>query len=327
MDESKLYAYCIQGDVTAAYEYLRSIPEKNEKVQELESKFYQRFFSENPIDDFKSEDSWIQKVLSVYFQYFRSVLTRKSVIEAENQLRRSLSVIIYGYDQEEDLDRLEEQLSVIFNEKGFEFLGGVTPPYRGPYIWKTTAKKDFIVELPDHRQEVTVYFLSDFILQSWAHFATFGEKFAGGWAKPEGLYYVADRPEHKRENLNCKEFQVSYLKHEAQHLSDFFRYPHLQAKDLEYRAKLVELIYEPHSYRLISSFFYEKKNNPFLPHPYSSLIIMKRLSKMAFGVEEIPDLEQWKTVKSESIQDWALRLYEEHTVKLMENGNQTRCII
>ncbi|MDR7000712.1 hypothetical protein [Neobacillus niacini] len=327
MDELKLYAHCLQGDVIAAYEYLRLVPNKNAKFQELEWKYYQRFFCENPNDCFKSEDVWIQKVLSVYYQYFRSVLTHKSVIYSENRLRRSLSDLIHGHHQDEGLDWLEERLSVQFKEKGFEFVGGVTPPYRGPYIWKTTTEKKFTVELPHHTQEVTVYFLSDFILQSWAHYATFGEKFAGGWAKPDGLYYVADRPEHKKENQDCVEFQISYLKHEAQHLSDFSRFPHLQAKDLEYRAKLVELIYEPNSFRLINKFFYEKKNDPFLPHSYSSLIILKRLSKWVFEVEEIPSLEQWESVKSNSIQEWARSLFEEHTVKIMENGVQTRGII
>lgn len=327
MDESKLYAYCLQGDVIAAYKYLRSVPDKNAKFLKLESKYYQRFFSENPNDRFKSEDPWIQKVLSVYFEYFRSVLTHKSVIYSENRLRRSLSDLIYGHQQDEDLDRLEKQLSIQFKEKGYEFVGGVTPPYRGPYIWKTTDKENFTVELPHHTQKVTVYFLSDFILQSWAHYATFGEKFAGGWAKPDGLYYVADRPEHKKENHECREFQISYLKHEAQHFSDFSRFPHLQAKDLEYRAKLVELIYEPNSFKLINKFFYEKKNDPFLPHSYSSLVILKRLSELAFGVEEIPSLEKWEKLSSDRIREWALGLYEENTAKLMENGNQIRGII
>jgi hypothetical protein len=327
MEEAKLYAYCLQGDVTEAYEYLRTEPDKSIKSLELESKFYHRFFSEKPMYCFKSEDPWIRKVLLAYYQYFTSVLTRKSVEEAENKLMLSLRELVPAFVAVDDLDPLEEKLETIFKKKGYWFLGGVTPPFRGPYIWKTTVKKEFRVELPHHSQEVRVYFLSDFILQSWAHFATFGEKFAGGWAKIDGLYYVNERPKKMKINLENSEFQVSYLQHEAQHLSDYTRFPNLQAKDLEYRAKLVELIYEPNSNRLLKKFFYEKKNNLQYPHPYSSFVIMKRLSRLAFGEDEILNLEQWKTIDSTRIHKWALALYDEHTEQVLSNGNGTEEII
>jgi hypothetical protein len=169
--------------------------------------------------------------------------------------------------------------------------------------------------------------MSDFILQSWLHFATFGGKFAGGWARTDGLYYVNDRPKKKRIELDSSEFQISYLKHEAQHLSDYSLFPNLQAKDLEYRAKLVELIYEPKSIRLLKKFFYEKKFNPHLPHPYSSFIIMKRLSQLAFQCEEISEFERWKTVDLTHIQNWALALFDEHTEQLTTEGIGTEGII
>jgi hypothetical protein len=326
LDESKLYAYCLQGDVTAAYEYLHSETDKSKKFQDLESKFYSRFFRERPKYRFKSEDPWIRKVLLAYYQYFTSVLTRKSEEEAENKLMLSLRKLVIASDDVDDLDLLEERLETIFMEKGYRFLGGVTPPFRGPYIWKTTARKEFKVELPHQSQDVTVYFLSNFILQSWIHFATFGEKFARGWAKTDGLYYVNDRPK-KKKTLETSDFQVSYLKHEAQHLSDYSRFPNLQAKDLEYRAKLVELIYEPKSIRLLKKFYYEKKNDSRLPHPFSSFVILKRLSQRAFGDEGNSNLEQWNTVDSIRIQEWAWSLYDEHTEQLKVKGNGAEGII
>ncbi|MFK9090395.1 hypothetical protein [Bacillus salipaludis] len=327
MDESKFYAHCLQGDVTAAYEYLRSIPDKNKKYQELESKYYHRFFGGKPIYRYKSDNPWIRKVLLAYYQYFTSVLTGKNVKDAETQLVQSLGALTSDQVIFDNLDVIEEKLEILFAEKGYRFLGGVTSPFRGPYIWKTTKKMDFIVELPHEIQEVTVYFLSDFIMQSWIHFATFGEKFAGGWAKTDGLYYVDEGPKRKRARLDSSEFQVSYLKHEAQHLSDYSRFPHLQPKDLEYRAKLVELIYEPNSIRLLKKFFYEAKNDPNFPHPYSSFVLMTRLSKLAFGIEEIQSLEKWKLVEPAQVQGWAWNLYVEHTEQLEECGEGTKGII
>lgn len=327
MDEPKFYAHCLQGNVTAAYEYLRSIPDKSEKYQELESKYYHRFFGGKPIYQYKSDDPWIRKVLLAYYQYFTSVLTGKNVKDAETQLVQSLGALTSDQVVSDNLDVIEEKLEILFTEKGYRFLGGVTSPFRGPYIWKTTKKMDFIVELPHAIQEVTVYFLSDFIMQSWIHFATFGEKFAGGWAKIDGLYYVDEGPKRKRTQLDSSEFQVSYLKHEAQHLNDYSRFPNLQPKDLEYRAKLVELIYEPNSIRLLKKFFYEAKNDPNFPHPYSSYVLMTRLSNLAFGIEEINNLEKWNRVEPAQIRDWAWKLSDDHTKQLEASGKCTKGII
>lgn len=321
MDESKFYAFCLQGDVTSAYEYLRNQPNKSEKELELEAQYFQRFFSGKPQFHFKSNDRWIRDTLSAYYQYFILVLTGFPAMEAEASLVGALKKVLNS--SETDLDKLEEKLEVIFKEKGYSFLGGVTPPYRGPYIWKTTEKREFQVELPKGTQVVAVYFLSDFILQGWLHFATFGEKFAGGWAAPEGLYYVAEVPKHKEISIDSNEFQVSYLKHEAQHLSDYTNFPKLSGKDLEYRAKLVELIYEPDSMRLLSKFYYEQKNDPNLPHPYSSHVIMKNLFKLAFGENESFSLEDWRNEDPGNIQNWSRLLYEEHTVRLKKDGPET----
>jgi hypothetical protein len=311
MDESKLYAFCLQGDVTAAYEYLRSEPAKSKKFQELELKFKRRFFNEGPSYRFKTDDFWIRKVLLAYFQYFTAVLTRKNTKEAEAELINSLNELVPDC-AEDDLDEIEAKLEAVFKEKGYSFLGGVTAPFRGPYIWKTSIKKVFNVVLPYETREVPVYFLSDFILLSWAHFATFGKRYAGGWAKPEGLYYVNEG--HWKVDLDSSVFQVSYLKHEAQHLRDYSRFPNLPVKDLEYRAKLVELIYEPNSYRLLKKFFYEQKNDSRLPHPYSSHVIMKKLSEHQSG----SDYENWDP---DEVHKWALKAYDEHTRQLENNEN------
>ncbi|MCL6572737.1 MAG: hypothetical protein K6T88_13805 [Bacillus sp. (in: Bacteria)] len=327
MDESRFYAYCLQGDVAAAYEYLCAIPNKSKKYQALEYKYYYRFFVDKPMFRYKSNDPWIRKVIFAYYQYFISVLTKKSSTEAEDQLMRSLVDLIPNNHSLSDLDSIEEQLVWMFKEKGYCFLGGVIMPYRGPFIWKTTVKKGFTVELPHQTQEVEVSFLSDFILQSWFHFSTFGEKFAAGWAMPDGLFYVNEGPKNKRVNHDSNEFQVSYLKHEAQHQSDFSRFPNLQSKDLEYRAKLVELIYEPKSLRLLKKFFYEKKNDPLLPHSYSSFVIMKQLSESIFSEKEVLSLNQWLKVDSSSVRNYAWGLFDEHTRQLVVDGEETKGII
>lgn len=322
MDKSKLFAYCLQGDVTAAYEYLQSVPNKPKKYKQLEIKYENRFFSSKPVYRFKTKDPWVRQVIKAYYQYFTAVLTRKNVEEAENQLIATLQPLVSDYH--DDLDRLEEKLEELLNKQGYYFLGGVTPPFRGPYIWKTQEKRNFKVELPSGTEDVTVYFMSDFILLSWAHFATFGERYAGGWARPDGLYYVYDG---RKTEIDSSWFQISYVKHEAQHLSDYSRFPNLASKDLEYRAKLVELIYEQDSMRLLNKFFYEQKKSPALPHPYSSYILMQRLAQMAFNKEKTENLKEWKRVAPEQINRWARILFDEHTQQLEGVGRDTSGII
>lgn len=325
MDDSKFYAYCLQGDVPAAYEYLCSFKDKSRKYQALEKKYYRRFFTEKPVFRINSKDPWIKKIVLAYYHYFIAVLTKQNVSEAEIQLAQSLAACIPDNPFIMDLDQIEGQLELIFKTKGYHFLGGVTGPFRGPFIWKTMEKKEFMVELPHHTQEVTVYFISDFLLQSWIHFSTFGAKRAGGWAKSEGLYFVNDRP--KKIHLDRTEFQVSYLKHEAQHVSDYIRYPLLRSKDLEYRAKLVELMYEPNSFRLVKKFFYERKDDPGFPHPYSSYVLMRKLTQLVFNKKEIDEVEMWKTVQSSLIRESAKDLFDEHTKQLEGIGGEVEGVI
>ena len=60
---------------------------------------------------------------------------------------------------------------------------------------------------------------------------------------------------------------MSYLKHEAQHFDDYNRFPHLKQghqAHLEFRAKLVELIYVE-SLKGFLKFLSEAENEPEVP--------------------------------------------------------------
>jgi len=228
-------------------------------------------------------------------------------------------------NQDSNLDEIEIVLENIFREKGYSFLGGVTSPFRGPYIWKNTLKKEFNVLLPDGEQEVVVYFISDFLMLSWAHFATMGKHYSGGWAKPEGLYYVNSGIEDI--DTNSTEFQVWFLKHEAQHLSDYKLFPNLNGTNLEYRAKLIELIYNPQPYNLIEKFLNQSKNDKSLPHSYAAYSIIKQLSSSIFGQGCVYDKRQWENIKSNIISNTAYELFLQNNKSLYEAGIETEGII
>lgn len=324
MDMEKIYSMCFKGNVLKVIEYLKTLEKKGNDIIVLEKQYEERFLSNNEIYEINSDDQWIVDVINSYFSYFRSVLTNNSVEDSEKNLITSLSKLVNS-DKISNLDEIESELEDIFREKGYSFLGGVTPPYRGPYIWKTTVKKEFNVSLPDSEQKVTVYFISDFLMLSWMHFATMGRHCTGGWAKPEGLYYIDNGSEHI--DTNSEKFQVWFLKHEAQHLSDYKKFPNLNAGNLEYRAKLIELIYNSQPHNLIEKFLNQSKNDCTLPHPYAAYSIIKNLSSLIFGQEYVYDRQQWINIKSNLISGSAFRLFLQNNKSLNEVGNETEGVI
>lgn len=316
-----LYSYCVKGNVSEAYEYLQSI-ESSKSVENLKKKYYNRFFTENPIFRYKTKDKWIKAVIKAYYEYFVLVLTNKTNINnAENLLLSQLVNLLSESKSLNDINLAEEKLSQEFKSRGFYFLGGITPPFRGPYIWRTEEKVEYEVTLPDRTKKVVVYFMSDFIMQSWLHFATFGGRAAGGWALKDALYCVKDRYE---KDLDKPDFLYSYLAHEAQHLADYEDFPSLMPTDLEYRAKLVELIYHPLNAKVLMKKFLldADNNNRNNPHPYANYIICANLSKRIFSLDYVSELDKWTKIDSQTISNLAAELLQTHTFLLNENGKE-----
>ncbi|WP_156857388.1 hypothetical protein [Oceanobacillus sp. AG] len=168
-----LFYRCVEGDVNKVYKYLNDLEDKTEEQAEIKKKYYRRFFQDNP--DYKTfhPDTWIQNVLNEYRYYFVEVLTKKvehSV--AELNLLESLNSHLPKEKKATDMKTVEENLKAIFNEKGFSFKGGRIEPHYGPFIWKTTDKKTYHVDIPDTTEIVQIYFLDEFLMLSWLHFAT-----------------------------------------------------------------------------------------------------------------------------------------------------------
>lgn len=79
-------------------------------------------------------------------------------------------------------------------------------------------------------------------------------------------------------DLSSEGYRVSLLSHESQHFSDYKRYPKLAAPDLEYRAKLVELMLAHDTQRtLLAKFSAEAARNRATPHPFASWWLIERL--------------------------------------------------
>lgn len=318
----KFYSLCLQGNVLKALEYLRSITPRTEYIAEIEEKYNKRFLQEPAKFELSYPNQWINDVFSKYYLYFRSVLTNNDPIKAEIELSKSLLQLL-PTDTYGSLDCIENKIKDMFRDEGYFFQGGITSPFWGPYIWKTMDSKHYHVELPNGIQTLNVHFMSDFIMQSWIEFATFGCRSVGGWAKEDAIYCNLTRYQNE---LDSENFTVSYLKHEAQHFNDYIHFPKLPGKDLEYRAKLIELIYSQ-SHRPLKKFLLEASSKPDLPHSYASYILLKSISLILFSKEHV-GIDEWNTIDYKTIAHLALQLYHEHTDSLLSGEhNESQGVI
>ena len=227
---------------------------------------------------FATGNAQLDAILNAYQAYFQTCFTPsdQSLEAAEQSARQTLIAQLGAMlnRPEADLDALEEITKAKFEAAGWHFLGGTTQGYYGPYIWRTTTRTDYDVEIPSGTETVTVFWMDGFLMRSWLDWLSEGEVGAGGWAKDEGLYCVRKVYADK---LDTPAFQISFLKHEAQHHADF-RLGELEPWLLEYRAKLVELIYYPDASFLASLLASADLSSKANSHAYAAGKIVADLS-------------------------------------------------
>lgn len=229
------YGYLVRGDLTEAIGYVKQFPEQ--------SKLYERFMSVFDREQYVTYDvdAGLNEILAIYQRYYREAFYLCFGKEqAEENLRQRLADYLNVTDGNITLEDLEDtKVAELFQSKGLRFLGGKTDGYYGPYIWRTEETAEYEVELPEGIQSYSVKLLDGFISLSWLAYLSFGEITPGGWAGDDGVIRCV-RSSYDFESEN---FKVSLLKHEAQHAMDKAQEKNMSSAELEYRAKLVELIY------------------------------------------------------------------------------------
>lgn len=229
------YGHLVKGQLRAALAYLNQFPDQQDRQHRYSALFESSHYLTYKVD------SHLNRILTIYQQYFREAFYVEITPDqaAENMRRRFVSLFDIS-DQTTGLSEIENtQIAPAFEAQGFHFLGGRTGGYWGPYIWSVTHPHSFHVALPNGSQEFTVSCLDGFLLKSWLDYLSFGEVGTGGWTDGDGMIHCVK----SSYDLHGESFTVSLLKHEAQHVMDLSRYPQMSSEDLEYRAKLVELIY------------------------------------------------------------------------------------
>lgn len=297
MNKEIYYGHIVKGDLRSAINYVKQFPEQ----AALYNRFMSVFGREQYI--FYEVDGVLNDILTAYQQYYRDVFylcTGK--VQAEAKLRDRLTEIIGITDKNIGLCDLEQhQLAELFRQQGLYFLGGRTSGYYGPYIWRTTEIVSYDVELPEGVQTFSVKLLDGFIARSWTDYLSFGEVGSGGWVDSEGYINCVK----SAWDFDSESFRISLLKHEAQHARDLQADRDMSSEDLEYRAKLVELIYSSER-NLLPAFAQEAdsadKSNG---HAMAAYRIIKGFSD-ALGVDRIEPA----AMPLEKIQSAARMLFE-----------------
>lgn len=229
------YGHLIKGNLKDAMKYLEQFPEQEELYQKYVSVFEKEEYLT------LTDDDTVNAILIIYQRYYREVfyLETDERQAAENMRKRFADFFGIGRENAPLCELEENEIAAVFRSRSFHFLGGKTSGYYGPYIWKTEELKSYDVELPDGVKEYSVMLLDDFISKSWYDYISFGEISTGGWTDGDGIINCIE----SFYDFEDENFTVSLLKHEAQHAADLAKYKNMSSEDLEYRAKLVELIY------------------------------------------------------------------------------------
>ncbi len=299
-DQNLCLAWLKKGRLRPAMEYLARFPEQAELYRQYMSLYQQEQYLSYDVD------SQLQDILLAYQKYYRDAFyLEQSPEEAAEGLRARLAGLLGAGAA--SLDELEELAAEAFRAGGFHFLGGRTGGCYGPYIWRTEELRRYEVELPEGVQEYAVKLLGGFVMESWLSYLTFGLSGTGGWSNGDGLIHCVKR----HYDLESESFRVSLLKHEAQHASDQSRYPGMSSADLEYRAKLVELIYSEER-QLLGRFLQEADAaNPGSGHGLAAERIVRGFARRQDG-------DGLAALPIETVRAAALELFRESSREMAE---------
>lgn len=290
------YGSLIKGDLHGAVSYMKQFPEQIAPYHRFLDVYEQEQYI---IYDIEAE---LNEVLLAYQQYYRNAFYLCIGKEqSAGKLKEQLAVVLGITNDEIELCDLEQnQLVELFQRHGLHFLGGKTGGYYGPYVWQSTETMSYDVELPTGVYNYALRLLDGFIMRSWLDYLSFGEIGSGGWVDSDGCISCV----RSAWNFESESFRVSLLKHEAQHARDLEMDKDMSSEDLEYRAKLVELIYSSER-NLLQAFIQEAsdsdKSNG---HAMAAYRIMKEFIN-TFGWENVIG----NTISVEQIQFFASKLF------------------
>lgn len=323
---SKIYAYALQEDVQKIISVLDTLPvdKLTDEQREVKEKYYRRFKYQNEEHNYITIDPKLNSLLKLYQYYWRNVLLNQ---EKTNQYNEQLKVSVIGFLREQGYkaDTLSEQeyinnfglhLKIFLKQQAYYAATGKTGNLYDLFIWPKQDTVTYHVQLPEITVETKIIFIENPVTMGWQEYATFGRSYPGGWATKEFLYCVK-----KAYDLEGENFKVSYLTHEAQHFADYKTFPKLTGADLEYRAKLTELVYAQKTLPKLMQVFIRNGNKEGRnAHGFANYAVVRNLSGKILKQEFVSDLEVWKKVSEEKISKTSRKLLKRHSKTLRKRG-------
>jgi hypothetical protein len=318
------------GEVNSAFIKMEetksfSNPIINFIYQRWKKKMEARFISKEEVVENTSGNKIVNDISNIYRDYWRVELLKP---KPENRTDSTLYNNITDYIISNKLTTLskdslqtyikdDSELKKIIEKEGFKVDFKFRNGFQELFIWNKESTKKYDVILPKETVKTTVVFIESYHINGYDDFATLGDSQVGGWAIKESATLYCNKGTY---DLDTEKFEVSYLKHESLHFTDLNNYPNLSAADLEYRSKVIELMYctEATIYDNIGLFISganeTDRNNS---HPYANYILIQNLSKMLFNCDFNSNLNQWKTISVQKINKAAAKLYQmsEDTLK------------
>ena len=311
------------GDISTAFIKMEerksfSNPIVNFIYQRWKKKMYARFVSKEEVFENTSGNKIVNDISNIYREYWRVELMKPL---PQSRTDSTLYNNIADYILSNKLSRLSKDslrknikddsvLKEIIEKEGFKVDFKFRNGFQEVFIWNKESTKKYEIILPKDTIKTTVVFIESYHINGYDEFATFGDSQVGGWAVKESATLYCNKGTY---DLNSEKFEVSYLKHESLHFTDLNKYPNLSATDLEYRSKVIELMYctEGTIYDRISEFVSgankaDRKNS----HPYANFILIQNLSKLIFNSDFNSAINQWKKVSVDKINKAASSLYE-----------------
>jgi hypothetical protein len=317
------YAKALEGDMRAALERLDASPPEALAPDDRPRRacMLQRFASRElpPID---VPDPFLAKLLGLYRGYWSRVLLGEASADAGRaQLLDGLrGMLVSPTDAAGPSPDLFEILGAALSQHGYHSIRGVTSPYQDLMVWASETRATYDVHIPGGTRRVEVVLMHDFVSLGWEGFATCDRHYPGGWAEKDRLFCMADAYD-----LSSEDFSVSYLAHETEHFADYERFPKLEGPELEYRAKLVELIESRVTTRaLVARFASWPGERRESPHNYANRCIVRDLVRKLLGTGSGVDAGAWwDAVTDDGLRSAAQALFEESTRALQAKGAAT----
>lgn len=296
-----------QGKVRQIMEYLSQIPEEAEFLQD-----YVRIYEKEDYPPLGKEEG-LEDILLCYQKYYREVFyLEEPEPECRERLRLRLLEQLPHVSRELDIYTLEDgPLQDLLTEKGLFIKTGPIGGYMSPFIWKKSEPRTYHVELPEGVQECSFLFAEDFIFLGWWWYLSMTLHRAGAWVGNDGIITC----DWRSYDLSSEDFNISMLKHEAQHVMDLRRWPNISDVGLEYRAFLLDLIYYESENRLHRFDAEASMDDPDNEYAVAAYLICERFANHF-------QTDDFDSIPIPQIQEYAGQLFRESTEECVEAFRQ-----